>query len=70
MKFQIEKAIEILSQTPVTVKSLLGNLSDDWVTNAVNSENWSPFDIVGHLFTVKKPIGFREPKLFLPKAKI
>ena len=49
MKFQIEKAIEILSQTPVTVKSLLGNLSDDWVTNAVNSENWSPFDIVGHL---------------------
>jgi len=49
MKFQIEKAIEILSQTPVTVKSLLGNLSDDWTKNASDSENWSPFDIVGHL---------------------
>ena len=49
MKFQIEQAVEILSQTPATVKSLLENLSDDWIKNTVNSENWSPFDIVGHL---------------------
>ena len=49
MKFQIEKAVEILSQTPATVKSLLGNLSDDWIENAPDSESWSPFDIVGHL---------------------
>ena len=49
MKFQIKQAIEILSQTPVTVESLLGNLSNDWTKNEVNSENWSPFDIVGHL---------------------
>lgn len=49
MKFQIEKAVEMLSQTPATVKSLLGNLSADWIENAPESENWSPFDIVGHL---------------------
>ncbi len=49
MRFQIEKAVEMLSQTPSTVKSLLGNLSDDWTKNALDSENWSPFDIVGHL---------------------
>ena len=49
MKFQIEKAVEILSQTPGTVKSLLGNLSDNWTANAPDSDNWSPFDIVGHL---------------------
>ncbi|CAN5658576.1 hypothetical protein BH24ACI1_BH24ACI1_12870 [soil metagenome] len=48
MKFQIEKAIEILSQTPATIKSLLGTLSDDWIENAANSDSWSPFDIVGH----------------------
>jgi len=24
-------------------------LSDEWIKNASNSENWSPFDIVGHL---------------------
>ena len=49
MRFQIEKAVEMLSQTPSTVKSLLGNLSDDWTKNVADSENWSPFDIVGHL---------------------
>lgn len=49
MKFQIEEAVEILSQTPATVKSLLGNLSDEWVKKTSDSENWSPFDIVGHL---------------------
>ena len=49
MKFQIEQAVEILSQTPVTVKSLLGNLSDDWTKTFAEDESWSPFDIVGHL---------------------
>ena len=49
MKFQIEKAVEILSQTPATVKSLLVNLSDDWIEKVPDSENWTPFDIIGHL---------------------
>lgn len=49
MNFQIDKTIEILSQTPKTVKSLLGDLSDDWIKNDSNSESWSSFDIVGHL---------------------
>ena len=46
-KFQIEKAIEILEQTPATVKSLLGNLSEDW-TLSKTSDEWSPFDVIGH----------------------
>ena len=49
MKFQIEQAVEILSNTPSVLKSLLGNLSDDWTQSAENSEDWSPFDVVGHL---------------------
>jgi hypothetical protein len=48
MKFQIEQAVEILSNTPETVRALLGNLSDDWIANE-DEENWSPFDVVGHL---------------------
>ena len=47
MNFQIEQAVEILSQTPATVKSLLGNLSENW-TMQKDSESWTPFDIVGH----------------------
>ena len=47
MKFQIEQAVEILRQTPEVLNSLLGNLSGNW-TEKEDSENWSPFDIVGH----------------------
>src|SRR5205809_6048206 len=49
MKFQVEQAVEILFSTPDAVKSLLGNLSDDWIESAENAEEWSPFDVVGHL---------------------
>ena len=48
MKFQVEQAIEILSNTPSVLKSLLSNLSDEWIEKSVNSEDWTPFDIVGH----------------------
>jgi uncharacterized damage-inducible protein DinB len=49
MKFQIEQAVEILAKTPATVKSLLGDLSDDWTRGEENKNDWSAFDIVGHL---------------------
>jgi DinB superfamily len=48
MKFQVEQAIELLSNTPSVLKSLLSNLSNEWITNSENSEDWSPFDVVGH----------------------
>ena len=48
MKFQVEQVVEILSNTPPVLKSLLGNLSSDWTENIDNSEDWGPFDVVGH----------------------
>ncbi len=48
MKFQVEQAVEILSNTPIVLRSLLGNLSNEWTENVVDSEDWNPFDIVGH----------------------
>ncbi len=48
MKFQIDQAVEILSKTPVVLKSLLGDLSTVWTENITDSEDWGPFDIVGH----------------------
>jgi hypothetical protein len=48
MNFQISKTIEILSQTPATSKSLLGNLSDDWVYASFGENTWNAFDIIGH----------------------
>jgi hypothetical protein len=48
MKFQVEQAVEILSKTPETVKTLLGNLSEDWIKGDEDSGDWSPFDVLGH----------------------
>ncbi len=48
MDFQITQTVEILSQTPATIKSLLGNLSDEWIYASDGENNWSPFDIIGH----------------------
>jgi hypothetical protein len=48
MKFELEKAVEILSNTPATVESLLGNLSDEWTASRNSSDEWSAFDVVGH----------------------
>ena len=48
MDFQISKIIEILSQTPATVRSLLGNLSDEWIFASAGENGWSSFDIIGH----------------------
>lgn len=48
MKFQVAQTVEILERTPLVLRSLLGNLSGDWTENTDNSEDWSPFDIVGH----------------------
>ena len=49
MKFQVEQAVEILSNTPSVLKSLLVDLSDEWTIKNANPEEWSPFDVVGHL---------------------
>jgi hypothetical protein len=49
MNFQIEQAVEILSQTPAVLNALLGNLSGDWTMTNENADGWSPFDVVGHL---------------------
>jgi len=48
MKFQLEQALEILEKTPETLRSMLGNLSDEWTESFDNKEDWSAFDIVGH----------------------
>jgi hypothetical protein len=48
MKFEIEQAVEILENTPSVLKSMLGNLSDEWTGTSENRDDWGAFDIVGH----------------------
>jgi len=49
MNYNIDKAFEILEQTPQTLLSLLSNLSDEWIFCNEGKDTWSTFDIVGHL---------------------
>lgn len=63
MNFQIEQAIEILSQTPETLNSLLRNLSDEWIESDEDQEGWNPFDVVGHFI-------HGEETDWIPRAKI
>ncbi|HEY8560075.1 MAG TPA: DinB family protein [Pyrinomonadaceae bacterium] len=48
MKFQLAQAVEILGSTPLVLKSMLGNLSDEWTQSSDDKEDWSPYDVVGH----------------------
>jgi uncharacterized damage-inducible protein DinB len=54
MNFSIDKALEILEQTPKTLTSLLKNLSDEWIYANEGGETWSAFDVVGHLIHGEK----------------
>ncbi len=48
MQFKLEQAAEILAQTPGTLRAMLTPLSEGW-TGGGSQNDWSPYDIVGHL---------------------
>ncbi len=54
MKFAVNQGLEILEQTPTTLQSMLGHLSDDWIFSNEGGDSWSPYDIVGHLIHGEK----------------
>jgi hypothetical protein len=49
MNFQLKHAVEILEQTPGTLRALVGGLSDPWILTDEGPDTWSPYDVVGHL---------------------
>ncbi len=49
MKFDLNKSIEILTNTPGVLESLLDGLSDEWLHSNEGMDTWSPYDIIGHL---------------------
>jgi hypothetical protein len=59
---KLEQAVEILSQTPKILRAMLGDLSED-LTGGGSENNWSPYDVVGHLIHGEKTD-------WIPRAKI
>ena len=69
MKFSTEKALEILEQTPKTLRSFLGHLSDDWLFATEGDDTWSPYDVVGHLIHGEKTDWIPRLKVILGNAE-
>ena len=49
MLFNLADATDILSRTPIVLKSMLSNLPDEWVSGNEGNQTWSAFDVLGHL---------------------
>lgn len=49
MEFELDRAVEILGQTPYTLARMLGDLSDEWTAGSGGKDDWSPYDVIGHL---------------------
>ena len=54
MQFNLDSSYEILERTPAVLRSLLKNLSDEWILNNEGAETFSPFDVLGHLIHGEK----------------
>lgn len=54
MKYNLQESLEVLEQTPDTLRSLLGNLGKHWTKANEGPHTWSPFDVVGHLIHGEK----------------
>jgi hypothetical protein len=49
MKFDLDRSIEILQQTPYTLMRMLEDLSPEWTRSSEDPEHWAPYDVIGHL---------------------
>lgn len=63
MKFHLDRSVELLAATPMTVHSLLGELSSEWTDTSNDPESWQPFDVLGHLIHA-------EVTDWIPRARI
>jgi hypothetical protein len=63
MRFQLERAVDVLGRTPGTLRVLLEDLDEAWSRATEGPETFSPFDVVGHLID-------GEETDWIPRARI
>jgi hypothetical protein len=54
MNFQLDKAVEILAETPRVLRALLEGKSSEWVLSNYGPNTFGPFDVIGHLIHGEK----------------
>jgi hypothetical protein len=65
MKYSLGKACEILERTPAVLKTLPGNLHEDWIMNNEGPGTFSPYDVIGHLIHGEKTDWTTRAKIIL-----
>lgn len=69
MEFKLEQTIEILTRTPLLLRSWLDGLSTDWTDANEGADTWSAFDIVGHLIHGEKTDWIPRAKLIIESGE-
>lgn len=54
MKYSLELASQVLRQTPLLLKVLLGELSEEWTYESESPGAWTPYQVVGHVTFVEE----------------
>jgi hypothetical protein len=69
MKFDLDKAVGILRQTPYTLARMLDGLSPEWTESCGDRENWAPYDVIGHLIHGEETDWIPRAEIILRQAK-
>ena len=68
MDFDLNLAIQVLRQSPFTLRALLAGLSEPWIRGTEGPETFSPFDVVGHLIDGEETDWIPRARIILAKG--
>ena len=54
MQFEMEHAVEVLSQTPSVLSAMLKGKSSAWLNARKTPDTFSPIDVLGHLMHAER----------------
>jgi hypothetical protein len=65
MEYEIRRGAELLERTPGTLESLLGGLSEEWLTASEGPDTWTPWDVLAHLTDLERTDWILRARLIL-----
>ena len=54
MKYDLDKACQVLERTPGVLKEMLNGLDEEWLKGNEGPDTFSPYDVIGHLINGEK----------------
>src|SRR2546430_12525930 len=69
MDFSVDAAVEVLTRTPGTLRTMLSGLPSPWTSGKEGPDTWSPQDVVGHLIHGEETDWIPRAKIILTKGE-